>query len=150
MNKNFFRQYNELILGLIILFFTALLFNHWTPYAADDYSYMFNLSDGSRMTSIGQIFSSLAVHYTKYGNGRLVSHFFVMLFLIGSKWIFNLVNAFLFVMEKFDFLCGKSRNTCENIGHTGGRKHRPSKRSAFRLTGNYFTMNTGASTWVNR
>ena len=77
MNKNFFRQYNKLILGSIILFFTALLFNHWTPYAADDYSYMFNLSDGSRMTSIGQIFSSLAVHYTKYGNGRLVSHFFV-------------------------------------------------------------------------
>ena len=73
MNKNFFRQYNKLILGSIILFFTALLFNHWTPYAADDYSYMFNLSDGSRMTSIGQIFSSLAVHYTKYGNGRLVS-----------------------------------------------------------------------------
>ena len=98
MNKNFFRQYNKLILGSIILFFTALLFNHWTPYAADDYSYMFNLSDGSRMTSIGQIFSSLAVHYTKYGNGRLVSHFFVMLFLIGSKWIFNLVNAFLFVL----------------------------------------------------
>ena len=98
MNKNFFRQYNKLILGSIILFFTALLFNHWTPYAADDYSYMFNLSDGSRMTSIGQIFSSLAIHYTKYGNGRLVSHFFVMLFLIGSKWIFNLVNAFLFVL----------------------------------------------------
>lgn len=98
MNKNFFRQYNKLILGSIILFFTALLFNHWTPYAADDYSYMFNLSDGSRMTSIGQIFSSLAVHYTKYGNGRLISHFFVMLFLIGSKWIFNLVNAFLFVL----------------------------------------------------
>ena len=98
MNKNFFRQYNKLILGSIILFFTALLFNHWTPYAADDYSYMFNLSDGSRMTSIGQIFSSLAVHYTKYGNGRLISHFFVMLFLIGSKWIFNLVNAFIFVL----------------------------------------------------
>ena len=83
MNKNFFRQYNKLILGSIILFFTALLFNHWTPYAADDYSYMFNLSDGSRMTSIGQIFSSLAVHYTKYGNGRLVSHFFCYAF---SDW----------------------------------------------------------------
>ena len=27
-----------------------------------------------------------------------LSHFFVMLFLIGSKWIFNLVNAFLFVL----------------------------------------------------
>ena len=56
MNKNFFRQYNKLILGSIILFFTALLFNHWTPYAADDYSYMFNLSDGSRMTPLGRFF----------------------------------------------------------------------------------------------
>lgn len=80
------------------IFYLHYFLIHGSPYAADDYSYMFNLSDGSRMTSIGQIFSSLAVHYTKYGNGRLVSHFFVMLFLIGSKWIFNLVNAFLFVL----------------------------------------------------
>ena len=80
MNKNFFRQYNKLILGSIILFFTALLFNHWTPYAADDYSYMFNLSDGSRMTSIGQIFSSLAVHYTKYGTDALFPTFLLCFF----------------------------------------------------------------------
>ena len=57
MNKNFFRQYNKLILGSIILFFTALLFNHWTPYAADDYSYMFNLSAGTSSYS-GWIFSA--------------------------------------------------------------------------------------------
>lgn len=92
-NKNL-----KCIFSVFILFSVVLLFNFWTPYASDDYSYMYDFSDGARITSIGQIFSSLAAHYTKYGNGRLVAHFFVMLFLIGSKWIFNLVNAGLFVL----------------------------------------------------
>ena len=87
----------KLILGCLCIFACALLLNHWTPYASDDYCYMFSFRDGSRITSVGQIFSSLAEHYTHFGNGRLVSHFFVMLFLIGSKWIFNVVNTLFFV-----------------------------------------------------
>ena len=75
----------KLIIGSLCLLICALLFNHWTPYASDDYSYMFNFSDGSRITSLGQIFQSLTEHYMHYGNGRIISHFFVMLFLIGSK-----------------------------------------------------------------
>lgn len=88
----------KLLIGSLCIFLCALLFNHWTPYASDDYSYMFSFSDGSRITSLGQLFPSLAEHYMHYGNGRIVSHFLVMLFLIGSKWLFNIVNAILFVL----------------------------------------------------
>ena len=81
MNKNFFRQYNKLILGSIILFFTALLFNHWTPYAADDSAICSNLSDGLTYDfHWADFFRPWLYYYTKYGNGRLISHFFVMLF----------------------------------------------------------------------
>ena len=88
----------KLIIGSLCLLICALLFNHCTPYASDDYSYMFNFSDGSRITSLGQIFQSLTEHYMHYGNGRIISHFFVMLFLIGSKSVFNIVNAVFFVL----------------------------------------------------
>lgn len=96
MKKKFSKLNLKFLICIVVLFFCALLFNCWTPYASDDYSYMYDFSDGARIRSIGQIFSSLSVHYMKYGNGRIVPHFFVMLFLIGSKWIFNLVNALLY------------------------------------------------------
>ena len=95
----------KLIIGSLCLLICALLFNHWTPY-----SYMFNFSDGSRITSLGQIFQSLAEHYMHYGNGRIVSHFFVMLFLIGSKSVFNIVNAVFFVLFVISIYKVTSRN----------------------------------------
>lgn len=100
----------KLIIGSLCLLICALLFNHWTPYASDDYSYMFNFSDGSRITSLGQIFQSLTEHYMHYGNGRIISHFFVMLFLIGSKSVFNIVNAVFFVLFVISIYKVTSRN----------------------------------------
>lgn len=104
------RKNYKLIIGSLCLLICALLFNHWTPYASDDYSYMFNFSDGSRITSLGQIFQSLAEHYMHYGNGRIISHFFVMLFLIGSKSVFNIVNAVFFVLFVISIYKVTSRN----------------------------------------
>ena len=97
MKKHFKYMTKIQLISFSILFLTAFLFNYWTPYAADDYSYMYNLGNGERITSIFQIFPSLAVHYMQYGNGRIVSHFFVMLFLMVPKIIFDVLNAFLFV-----------------------------------------------------
>lgn len=97
MKKHFKYVTKIQLISFSILFLTAFLFNYWTPYAADDYSYMYNLGNGERITSIFQIFPSLAVHYMQYGNGRIVSHFFVMLFLMVPKIIFDVLNAFLFV-----------------------------------------------------
>lgn len=97
MKKFLLKNYKLLFSFFLLLGFTFLL-NFLTPYAADDYSYMYNLSDGNRINSISQIFSSLAYHYTETGNGRVVSHFFVMLFLIFSKWIFNITNSVFFIL----------------------------------------------------
>ena len=77
MKKHFKYVTKIQLISFSILFLTAFLFNYWTPYAADDYSYMYNLGNGERITSVFQIFPSLAVHYMQYGNGRIVSHFFV-------------------------------------------------------------------------
>ena len=109
MKKNSLNLNLKFVLCTVLLLSAALLFNHWTPYASDDYSYMYSFADGTRIRSVGQIFSSLTAHYMQYGNGRLVSHFFVMLFLIGPKWIFNLVNALVFVL----FICAVCRLTSQ-------------------------------------
>lgn len=94
--KKYFKCLTKMqLISYLLLFLTAFLFNYWTPYAADDYSYMYNLGNGERITSVFQIFPSLAVHYMQYGNGRIVSHFFVMLFLTAPKIIFDVLNAFL-------------------------------------------------------
>ena len=85
MKKHFKYVTKIQLISFSILFLTAFLFNFWTPYAADDYSYMYNLGNGERITSVFQIFPSLAVHYMQYGNGRIVSHFFVMQSGIKSK-----------------------------------------------------------------
>ena len=73
-----------------------LVLNFLTPYVADDFEYMFSFQNGERITSIIQIFPSLFQHYVNT-NGRTVPHFFAQLFLMGPKWIFNVVNTIMFV-----------------------------------------------------
>ena len=97
MNKIIKKISKKQLFTFIFLFILAFLFNYWTPYVADDYTYMYNMANGQRITSVFQIFPSLAVHYMQYGNGRVVSHFFVMLFLMAPKVIFDLLNALIFV-----------------------------------------------------
>lgn len=75
----------------------VLMLNIMSPYVADDFQYMFSFKDGERITTIFQIFPSLYQHYID-NIGRIVPHFFAQLFLMGPKWIFNIVNTCLFVM----------------------------------------------------
>ena len=82
------------IMGL--LFLMAFIYNTLSPYSADDYAYMYSAVTGDRITNIFQIFPSLWDDYLKI-NGRVAPHFLLQLFLIGPKWIFNLVNAGMFV-----------------------------------------------------
>jgi hypothetical protein len=72
------------------------MLNVLTPYAADDFVYMFSFQNGTRITSVFQIFPSLYQHYMN-DIGRIVPHFFAQLFLMAPKWIFNLVNTVMFV-----------------------------------------------------
>ena len=84
-----------LILAMIFLF--ILYCNHLTPYSGDDYAYMYSFADRSKIDGLSSILTSLKVHrYTM--NGRLIPHFFVHLFLMYPKMIFNFVNALVFTL----------------------------------------------------
>lgn len=88
-----------LTLVVFLAFATALVINSLTPYTVDDYSYMLNMVDRSRLTNFFDIFPSIYAH-TMIVNGRAVPHFFVQFFLLPgmSKVWFNIVNSFVFVL----------------------------------------------------
>lgn len=81
-----------LIATLGIHFFVILLLTSLTPMIADDFSYCFSFATGERIRTVGDIFESLKAHRLSM-NGRMISHFLAMLFLLMPKWIFNVANA---------------------------------------------------------
>ena len=81
-----------LLFGIFLL---MLLGNFLTPYAVDDWAYMHSFATGERITRFGEIFPSMAAHAHTM-NGRLFAHFWVQLFLLLPKAIFNIVNALVF------------------------------------------------------
>lgn len=78
-----------------LTFLIASLYNMLSPYTTDDYAYMFSAVTGDKITDVFQILESLWDDYL-HVHGRIVPHFFLQLFMIGPKWIFNLVNAGMF------------------------------------------------------
>jgi len=88
--------------GIIYLaiFAFMMMANFLTPLIADDYSYHFSFLTGERITGIFQIFPSLAGHAQKM-NGRLVAHFWVQLFELLPKALFNVVNSLIFASQIF-------------------------------------------------
>lgn len=84
---------NKILFYTIILsvFAVMLVFNFLTPIVSDDYAHYFGTS-GTHPTSIPEIVRCLA-KFRNETNGRVVSHFFVYLFLLFPKWVFNIVNA---------------------------------------------------------
>lgn len=78
--------------ALALLFIFMLALNFLTPYQADDFAYHFSFDTGERIESISDIFPSLAAH-TQTMNGRLIAHFFVHLFELLPKAVFNVINS---------------------------------------------------------
>lgn len=87
----------QIVFTAILVFALALIYNTLTPYTTDDYAYMYSAVDGSRIVNLFQIFPSLWSDYMNI-HGRIVPHFFLQLFLIGPKWIFNIANASMYVL----------------------------------------------------
>lgn len=81
-----------LLLGIFLL---MLLGNVLTPYAVDDWAYMRSFATGERITAVRDILPSIAAHAYSM-NGRLFAHFWVQLFLLLPKAVFNIVNALVF------------------------------------------------------
>lgn len=88
---------NIIGLGMGIAFFILIL-NFLTQYCADDYSYHYNLADGTAVNTLSDIFRALYDHYFVQ-SGRIFPHFFAYLFLWLPKPVFNLLNAIMFLAQ---------------------------------------------------
>lgn len=80
------------------LFLLMLLCNWMSPYAADDYRYMFSFYDNQRIGSLYDIFMSMWAH-RYHMNGRLVVHALVQLFSMAPAWVFDVVNGLMYVLQ---------------------------------------------------
>ena len=94
-----------LIVVIILLYCFVLICNFLTPYQADDFIYHYRFDNGERIEHISDIIPSLVTH-AKAINGRTTAHFFVHLFEMLPKTLFNFINSavfisLLFIMHKF-------------------------------------------------
>lgn len=104
---------NKILFGIGLFFVLAImiLFNKYTTFVGDDYSYMYSFSDGKRIENIFDIFPSMYSHAFTM-NGRLSAHFFVQVFLLFPPYVFDMVNAVFFLLMilavyKYCFKCGE-------------------------------------------
>ena len=77
---------------VLSVFLVILAFSAMSPMIDDDYSYCFSWADVSRITGIGQIPASMAMH-RQLTNGRVFAHAIVQLLLVRPKTAFVLLNA---------------------------------------------------------
>ncbi len=99
-----------IFMSLGIFTFMFILNSFCYPFPGDDYLYSFvweghamsvPLSENAeRIQSFNDIFRSLGLHYMTW-SGRLVAHFFLMLFLWIGKFWFNIINAAMVVLLCF-------------------------------------------------
>ena len=76
----------------LIIFLILFLLSAMTPMVTDDYSYSFNWADWTRISSVTQIFESMAAHRQLH-NGRVFAHGLVQLFLFLPRMFFVIMNA---------------------------------------------------------
>lgn len=123
MDKHRIKKDDSLFRAALLLVFGAVFIlmlycNFHTSLIADDYAYLYDstysFATFSRITNVFQIFPSMQYHRIVV-NGRVISHFLVQLFLMMPKWVFNIVNSLVFVLELF--LIYRSASSFEN--HAG-------------------------------
>ena len=95
-SRNLSRTAQKLPYLLVFLF--LFVCNVLTKYMVDDFAYLYSFQNGHRIESIFDIFPSMAAH-AQYMNGRLIPHFLVQLFTLPPTWVFDLVNAGMFVLQ---------------------------------------------------
>ena len=76
----------------ILIFLVMLVLNFLTPLVSDDFVFSFRSDGGGRISSLSDIIWGLSEHWV-HANGRIIPHFFVYIFLMMPKAIFNVINA---------------------------------------------------------
>lgn len=87
---------------LFIQFCILMIFNYFTPWLADDYSFYKN-------TTLPEIFIGFKNFYLTWG-GRLIGFFFTNIFLILNKAFFNIycsLSYILIIYLIYDLICSK-------------------------------------------
>ena len=102
------------------LFLLMCLCNVLTIKLADDFAYLYSWADGSRITNPLQIIPSMAAHAERM-NGRLVAHGVAQFFLMLPGWVFDIVNALVFVIQipLIVRISKDSREPRNNLLHVG-------------------------------
>ena len=95
-SRNLSRTAQKLPYLLVFLF--LFVCNVLTKYMVDDFAYLYSFRTGQRIASVFDIFPSMAAH-AQYMNGRLIPHFLVQLFTLPPAWVFDLVNAGMFILQ---------------------------------------------------
>ena len=85
-------------LVLLCVFGVMLCGNVLTDRFTDDFHYLYSFADGTRIRSVGAIFASMRAHYFT-ANGRIEAHFFVQVFEMLPKMVFNVLNSGMFVLS---------------------------------------------------
>lgn len=88
---------------IMVVFGLIFILNHYTVFTADDHHYHYIFDSylpteySKRIESIGDIVNSMISHYQIWG-GRIVAHFFVQLFTLFPKIVFQFINSVIFVL----------------------------------------------------
>lgn len=91
---------NKRYLIFIIVFFIMFLLNSLTPLLVDDYFYSLKFNSSSRINNILDIIIFQKDHYLNWG-GRVISHSLAQIFLLLPKFIFNICNSIMFIIEGY-------------------------------------------------
>jgi hypothetical protein len=78
------------------VFALMLLLNFLMPWAHDDYTYLYSLADGSRITSFGDVIQSQIAHYSEM-NGRFLVNTILQTLLIFPKPVYDVFASLMFV-----------------------------------------------------
>lgn len=75
-----------------VVFSVMFLFSLWTPLIADDFNYAFGYSTGTRITSLREIWISMAWH-RKLLNPRVLAHGWLSVVLMYPRYFFAALNG---------------------------------------------------------
>lgn len=95
--KNIFKS-KKFILGII--FCLMLILNILVPLICDDYFYSYIFRTDNRVKNLFDIIHSEYLHYFNWG-GRVLAHSLAQVFLMMPKFVFNVCNSLVYVLEVY-------------------------------------------------